>query len=77
MLHDITLDGNTFKSSHSVDKRPLVADIGYGIVVHRGNWRFAFIRYHRTREFEGQQEVPVYGTITLGRRFRKTIGQMT
>lgn len=31
VLHDITLDGNTFKSSHSVDKRPMVADIGYGV----------------------------------------------
>lgn len=69
MLHDITLDGNTFKSGHSVDKRHLVADIGYGIAVYRSNWRFAFARYHRTREFEGQEEIPVYGTITIGRRF--------
>ena len=69
VLHDITLDGNTFKSSHSVDKRPFVADIGYGLAFTHGNWRIAFARYHRTREFRGQQEVPVYGTITVGRRF--------
>ena len=69
VLYDITLDGNTFKSSHSVDKRPFVADVGYGIAVHRGHWRFAFARYHRSREFDGQHEVPVYGTVTLGRHF--------
>ena len=69
VLYDITLDGNTFKSSHSVDKRPFVADVGYGIAVHRGHWRFAFARYHRSREFKGQHEVPVYGTVTLGRHF--------
>lgn len=69
VLHDITLDGNTFGSSHSVDRRALVADIGYGLAIYRGHWRFAVARYHRTREFRGQPEVPVYGTVTIGRRF--------
>ena len=69
VLRDITLDGNTFKNSHSVDKRPVVADVGYGVAVNRGTWRFAFARYFRSREFEGQSDVPVYGTITIGKRF--------
>lgn len=69
VLHDITLDGNTFKSSHSVDKRPMVADIGDGVALHRGHWRFALARYHRTREFDGQEDIPVYGTFTIGRHF--------
>ena len=69
VLYDITLDGNTFKSSHSVDKRPMVADIGYGVALHRGHWRFALARYHRTREFDGQEDIPVYGTFTIGRHF--------
>ena len=69
VLHDITLDGNTFKSSHSVDKRPMVADIGYGVALHRGHWRFALARYHRTRDFDGQEDIPVYGTFTIGRHF--------
>lgn len=69
VVHDITLDGNTFRSSHSVDKRPFVADVGYGIAIYSGRWRFAFARYHRTREFMGQKEIPVYGTVTIGRRF--------
>ena len=69
VLHDITLDGNTFKSSHSVDKRPFVADIGYGVAMYVGQWRLALARYHRTREFRGQRDIPVYGTVTIGRHF--------
>ncbi|ROO38390.1 hypothetical protein SAMN05428955_0389 [Pseudomonas sp. 7SR1] len=69
VLRDITLDGNTFRSSHSVDKRPFVADIGYGIAFTHGHWRVAFARYHRTREFEGQHERPTFGSFTIGRRF--------
>lgn len=69
VLRDITLDGNTFRASPSVDKRPLVADIGYGIAAYHGDWRFAFARYHRSREFRGQKDVPVYGTVTIGRSF--------
>lgn len=69
VVHDITLDGNTFKSSHSVSKRPLVADVGYGVALTQGSWKFAFARYHRTREFRGQKEVPVYGSFTVSRRF--------
>lgn len=69
VAHDITLDGNTFRSSHRVDSRPFVADIGYGLAFTRDRWRFAFARYHRTREFDGQRDVPVYGSFTIGRRF--------
>ena len=69
VLHDITLDGNTFRSSHSVHKRPLVADIGYGIAVTKSDWRLAFARYHRTREFDEQEKTPALGSITIGRRF--------
>lgn len=69
VVRDITLDGNTFQSSHRVDKRPLVADLGYGISVSKGDWRLAFARYHRTREFDGQRKTPALGSITIGRRF--------
>lgn len=69
VLHDITLDGNTFKSSHSVDKRPLVADMGYGVAIMRDDWKFAFARYRRTREFDGQKDAPAYGSFTISKRF--------
>lgn len=69
MVHDITLDGNTFRNSHSVHKRPLVADFGYGLAVTYGPWKVAFARYHRTREFDGQGDRPVFGSMTISRVF--------
>jgi lipid A 3-O-deacylase len=69
VAQDVTLDGNSFRDSHRVDKRKLVGDLGYGLVVMRGNWKVAFARYHRTREFSGQSERPVFGSVTVTRRF--------
>lgn len=68
VVRDITLDGNTFSSSHSVDKRSFVGEIGYGMAVTRGRWKFAFARYHRSREFEGQLESPEFGSFTVSRQ---------
>ena len=67
VIRDITLDGYTFRNSHGVDKRPLVGDVGYGLAVMYGRWKFAIARYHRTREFETQRETPVYGSFTISR----------
>ncbi|KRG44246.1 hypothetical protein ARC78_05495 [Stenotrophomonas pictorum JCM 9942] len=67
VLRDITLDGNTFRRSHRVDKRPLVGELGYGLAVMRGKWKFALARYHRSREFEGQRQTPVFGSFTVSR----------
>ena len=67
VLRDITLDGNTFKSSHSVDREPLVGDVALGFAVIRGRTKFAFARYFRTREFQGQREHPAYGSFTISR----------
>ncbi|KAF1685286.1 hypothetical protein B1992_12910 [Pseudoxanthomonas broegbernensis] len=67
VLHDITLDGNTFRASHGVDRRPLVADLGYGVAIMRGRWKFALARYHRSREFQKQEEAPAFGSFTISR----------
>lgn len=67
VLRDITLDGNTFKNSHSVDREAVVGDAALGFAVIRGRTKFAFARYFRTREFHGQQEHPNYGSFTISR----------
>jgi len=67
MVHDISLDGNAFQRSHSVHKRPLLGEIGYGLALMRGRWKFALARYHRSREFDGQPRTPVFGSFTLSR----------
>ena len=69
VFHDITLDGNTFRDSHSVDKRHAVANVGYGVALMRHRWKFALARYHGTREFDGQRETPVFGSFTISRAF--------
>lgn len=69
VLHDITLDGNTFKNSHSVKRIPLTAELGLGISVSYKRWKFALARYFRTREFEGQEVRPFYGSFTISRQF--------
>lgn len=67
LIRDITLDGNTFKDSASVDRKDLVADFGIGIAAHWGNWKIAFARYFRTREFRGQAANAELGSITIRR----------
>jgi len=67
VFHDISLDGNTFRDSHSVDKREAVANVGYGVAWMLHSWKFALARYHSTREFEGQQESPVFGSFTISK----------
>jgi len=67
VIRDITLDGNTFRNSHSVDKRHVVAYGGYGVAVMYGRWKFAAARYHSTREFNGQRQSPVFGSFTISR----------
>ena len=69
VFYDITLDGNTFRDSPSVDKRNAVGYLGYGIVLVRQRWKFALARYHGTREFDGQRETPVFGSFTVSRAF--------
>lgn len=66
---NITLDGNTWKDSHSVDKRPLVADLGVGTSLTVRGWKLALAHYWRTREFRGQEARPMFGSITASRRF--------
>ncbi|WP_428421738.1 lipid A deacylase LpxR family protein [Methylibium sp.] len=67
VLHDITLDGNSFRHSHHVHKRLLVGDVALGVAVLAGDWKLAFARNFGTREFNGQQQRPSFGSITLSR----------
>jgi lipid A 3-O-deacylase len=72
VARDIFLDGNTWRSSPSVSKRPLVGDFAVGAVarfpVHAG-WlhglQVAYTQNYRTKEFYGQLQRDVFGSITL------------
>ena len=65
VARDIFLDGNTFRDSHSVDRRPWVADAALGLAFRTSRVNVTFARYFRSREFEGQGERPGYGAMTI------------
>ncbi|RXK53862.1 lipid A deacylase LpxR family protein [Oleiharenicola lentus] len=63
VARDIFLDGNTWRDSHSVDKRPFVADLSLGLVFQWPSFRFAYTQDYRTKEFYGQPRRDVFGSI--------------
>lgn len=69
VARDIFLDGNTFKDSHSVDKKYAVAEAAAGVAVMVGDVKVAYSRYFRTREFDGQDERPSYGSFSVSGAF--------
>ncbi len=69
VLRNIFLDGNTFASSHSVEKKQLVGDFVTGIAVTYHDVRIAFTHVMRSREFEKQTEPDRFGAVTLSYRF--------
>ncbi|WP_411293326.1 lipid A deacylase LpxR family protein [Thiohalomonas denitrificans] len=73
VAHDFSLDGNLFRSSHRVTRRPWVAQASIGISVHglvSGNGvRLAVMRIYRSREFEEQQANQAHGSVALSIEF--------
>lgn len=69
VFYDVTLDGNTWKNSHSVTRESLMTDLGIGVAGSYEHWRFAFAHYFRSREFEQQQEPPRLGSFSAWREF--------
>ena len=69
VARNIFLDGNTFRDSHSVDKRLLVADLRCGIGVILQRVKLTYTYAYRTKEFETQQEEQRFGAIALSFTF--------
>lgn len=65
VARDIFLDGNTWRDSHSVDKRPVVADVSLGFVVGWPAFQLTYTQNYRTKEFYGQARRDVFGSIGL------------
>lgn len=65
VLHDIFLDGNTFRDSHSVDKRPIVGDLAVGLGLIYERWKISVSMVWRTREFDRQDEIHEFGSISV------------
>lgn len=70
VARNIFLDGNTWKDSHSVDKRHFVADAQAGIAFTFGNYRLAYTHTYRTKEFREQtDDIESFGALTLSIRY--------
>jgi hypothetical protein len=69
VARDIFLDGNTFRSSRSVDREPLVGDAYYGVGLALGRWQLTYTEVVRTREYVGQPGKNYFGSVTLSRTF--------
>jgi hypothetical protein len=69
VLRNITLDGNTFRHSPSVDKKPLVGDLTAGLALFFGRSRLSYTYVVRSKEFDGQKHFDQYGAITFTPRF--------
>ena len=63
VLHNIFLDGNTFKDSHSVDKENFVADLMAGLAISYGRYKFSYSYIYRTKEYETQDDPQVFGSV--------------
>ncbi|MCX6950840.1 MAG: lipid A deacylase LpxR family protein [Verrucomicrobia bacterium] len=67
---DIFLDGNTFRSSRSVDKQPFVADLSTGVGLIAGRWQLTYTQVWRTPEFKTERgRYNNFGSITLSRAY--------
>lgn len=70
---DFSLDGNMFRSSHRVSRRPWVAQAALGIssqwIVAGRGMRLAVMRVWRTREFDQQAGRHGFGSISLSLEF--------
>lgn len=69
VARDIFLDGNTFEDSHSVDKKPFVADATAGVSLTYDRYSLSYSINARSKEFDGQDDMSVFGSLTLSTRF--------
>lgn len=69
LARNIFLDGNTFRNSHSVDKRYFVGDANVGLAVTWGRARVSYTLNHRSKEFKGQDSPDLFGALSVGIKF--------
>lgn len=69
VARDIFLDGNSFLDSASVDKKALVADANAGVAFTCGQARVSYTIIYRSREFDGQDDPSIFGSLSASYRF--------
>jgi hypothetical protein len=69
VAHNIFLDGNTFRDSRSVDKKPWVGDLQFGFVLDWPEVRLSYTHVLRTREFRTQEDNDGFGAFSVSFKF--------
>ena len=69
IARDIFLDGNTFRTSHSVEKENFTAEIGYGVDIGYKRWSFGYLRKHLSKEFKTQNRYHSYGSLIISYQY--------
>ncbi|HGS8179413.1 lipid A deacylase LpxR family protein [Pseudomonas aeruginosa] len=65
MAHNMLLDGNTFRNSHSVNREKWVGDAQLGLALMWDRWQLSIANVWRSREFETQDKHDQFGSISL------------
>jgi lipid A 3-O-deacylase len=69
VLRNIFLDGNSFRDSLNVQRKPLVADFQVGAAFQTHAFQIAYTFVIRTEEFDGQADAQKFGAVSLSVRF--------
>jgi hypothetical protein len=69
VLLDIFLDGNNFRESHNVNKKPLVGEGRIGIAASSRHVEVAVMHVQRTREFNAQDSADAFTSLSLVLKF--------
>ena len=65
VFRDIFLDGNTWKSRHSVDKKLLVGELSAGIAATYKRIKLTYRHVFRTKQFDNQSRGHVVGSLAM------------
>lgn len=70
VAHDITIDGNTFQSSASADRQPVVGELEAGLAFIVDGVRISYTQVVQTEEIKGQQGGPhQFGSLAISFRY--------
>ena len=69
VARNIFIDGNTFRSSRSAERVPIVTELQAGFAFTFSRVRLAYIQVFRSKEFEGQSGWDNFGSAALSIRF--------
>lgn len=68
VAHNLLLDGNTLRDSHSVERQEFVADAIVGLALSWERWQASLAHVWRSKEFRGQESADTHGSLSLSYR---------